>query len=159
MEGTYNRYIETPLGLIWIEASDRGLTKISFKEKIEGKQKSNEHVDAAAEQLMAFFMGERQEFMLTYDIIGTDFRMKVWNELQKIPYGSTISYKELAFRVGNPKAVRAVGGANNKNPLGIVIPCHRVIGADGSLVGYAEGIDKKKWLLDLENKHKKLELT
>lgn len=154
MEGIYNCYIETPLGLIRIEASDRGLTEISFKQSIEGKQMTNKHVDAAAEQLMAFFKGERQEFQLTYDIEGTDFRMRVWNELQKIPYGSTISYKELAVRVGNPKAVRAVGGANNKNPLGIVIPCHRVIGADGSLVGYAEGTDKKKWLLDLEDKHK-----
>ncbi len=154
MEGMYNRYIETPLGLMRIEASDRGLTEISFKQKIEGKQKTNKHVDSAAEQLMAFFKGERQEFHLTYDIEGTEFRMKVWNELQKIPYGSTISYKELAVRVGNPKAVRAVGGANNKNPLGIVIPCHRVIGADGSLVGYAEGTDKKKWLLDLEDKNK-----
>ncbi|MBV1757311.1 MAG: methylated-DNA--[protein]-cysteine S-methyltransferase [Dethiosulfatibacter sp.] len=154
MEEMYNCYIETPLGLIRIEASDRGLTEISFKKEIEGKQKTNKHIDAAAEQLKEFFMGERQEFQLTYDIKGTDFRMKVWNELQKIPYGSTISYKELAVRVGNPKAVRAVGGANNKNPLGIVIPCHRVIGADGSLVGYAEGTDKKKWLLDLEKKHK-----
>ncbi|HBH11579.1 MAG: Methylated-DNA--protein-cysteine methyltransferase [Clostridiales bacterium 38_11] len=151
----YNRYIETPLGLIRIKASDRGLTEISFRQKNEEEQRFNKHVDVAAKQLMEYFAGLRQEFQLTYDIIGTDFRMKVWHELQKISYGSTISYKELAIRVGNPKAVRAVGGANHWNPLGIVIPCHRVIGADGSLVGYAEGIDKKKWLLDLENRNTK----
>lgn len=159
MEGVYNCYIESPLGLVRLDASEFGLTGISFKQKVESKPNFNNHIDDAAKQLIEYFAGERQEFQLTYDIIGTDFRIKVWQELQKIPYGSTISYKELAARIGNPKAVRAVGGANNRNPLGIVIPCHRVIGADGSLVGYAEGTDKKKWLLDLENKHKKLVLT
>jgi methylated-DNA-[protein]-cysteine S-methyltransferase len=154
MEEMYNSYIKTPLGLVWIDASDSGLTGISFKQRAECKPKHNIHTDNASKQLMEYFAGERQAFNLTYDISGTDFRMRVWQELQKIPYGSTISYKELAVRVGNPKAVRAVGGANNKNPLGIVIPCHRVIGADGGLVGYGEGLDKKKWLLDLENRYK-----
>ncbi|HAE42650.1 MAG TPA: cysteine methyltransferase [Clostridiales bacterium] len=150
----YTNYIETPIGRVWIEASDLGLTAITFRQRIEEELIFNKHTNEAAKQLTEYFEGNRKTFHLTYDINGTEFRMKVWRELIKIPYGTTISYKELANRVGNPKAIRATGGANNKNPLGIVIPCHRVIGADGSLVGYGEGLDKKKWLLDLESQYK-----
>lgn len=150
----YTNFIETPIGRVWIEASDLGLTSITFRQRTEEGLIFNEHTDEAAKQLTEYFAGNRKTFQLSYDIKGTEFRMEVWHELIKIPYGTTISYKELANRVGNPKAIRAVGGANNKNPLGIVIPCHRVIGADGSLVGYGEGLEKKKWLLDWESRHK-----
>ncbi len=92
------------------------------------------------------------EFDLDISLIGTEFQRKIWNELLKIPYGKSITYKELAIRIGNEKATRAVGNANGKNPLSIIIPCHRVIGSNGLLVGYGGGLERKKWLLEFENK-------
>ena len=100
-----------------------------------------------ARQLIAYFAGELMEFDLPLRAVGTPFRMRVWAELQQIPYGQAISYGELARRIGNPQASRAVGGANHHNPISILIPCHRVIGADGSLTGYGGGLDMKQWLL------------
>lgn len=104
----------------------------------------------AARQLEEYFQRKRKEFDLPFQVEGTDFQKRVWEALRSIPYGETISYKELARRVGSPKAYRAVGGANNRNPIMIVIPCHRVIGADGSLVGFGGGLDMKEKLLALE---------
>ncbi len=104
-------------------------------------------------QLKEYFDGTRKEFDIPYELVGTEFQKKVWKELLKIPYGETISYKELAIRIGNERAQRAVGGANNKNKLAIIVPCHRVIGSNGSLVGYASGVDVKKMLLELEKSH------
>lgn len=101
-------------------------------------------------QLMEYLEGKRTFFTLPFSIKGTDFQKKVWLELLNIPYGSTASYKEIAERIGSPKACRAVGMANNKNPVSIVIPCHRVIGSNGDLVGYGGGLDRKKKLLELE---------
>ena len=101
----------------------------------------------AARQLTAYFDGTLTEFDLPIHLEGTAFRMLCWQVLQTIPYGETISYGEQAKRIGNPKAVRAVGGANHHNPISIVVPCHRVIGADGTLTGYGGGIDRKAWLL------------
>jgi methylated-DNA-[protein]-cysteine S-methyltransferase len=106
--------------------------------------------DAAREQLDAYFAGDRQEFDLPLALHGTEFQLRVWEELARIPFAETISYKELAQRLGDPKLVRAVGLANGRNPVSIVIPCHRVIGADGTLVGYGGGLDRKRWLLDHE---------
>jgi methylated-DNA-[protein]-cysteine S-methyltransferase len=103
-----------------------------------------------SEQLEAYFAGDREDFDLALAPHGTPFQQRVWEELTRIPYGETISYSELAWRLGQPKAVRAVGLANGRNPISIVIPCHRVIGADGSLVGYGGGLERKKWLLEHE---------
>ena len=113
----------------------------------------NQSVSALQEctsQLKAYFAGELQDFTLPVKIGGTPFQQTVWKTLLTIPYGETIPYKELAVRIGNPKAIRAVGGANNKNPISIILPCHRVIGSDGKLVGYGGGLDAKKFLLNLE---------
>jgi len=107
-------------------------------------------IDKAAAQLEEYFDGERREFDLPLNPSGTPFQMAVWKELLAIPYGETRSYKQIAQNIGNPKALRAVGMANNRNPISIIIPCHRVIGSDGSLVGYGGGLDMKQKLLDLE---------
>lgn len=101
-------------------------------------------------QLGEYFAGTRKSFTLTHEPVGTDFQLQSWKALQKIPYGETRSYKEEAILAWNPKAVRAIGWANNKNPIVIIIPCHRVIGASGDLIGYGWGLERKKWLLDLE---------
>lgn len=107
-------------------------------------------IKKAYKQLIEYFNGQRTYFNLPLNPKGTEFQKKVWNALLKIPYGSTCSYKDIAVMIGNEKASRAVGGANNKNPIFIVIPCHRVIGANGDLVGYGSGLDLKRKLLDLE---------
>lgn len=109
--------------------------------------------DLVYHQLCEYFNGERKNFTFKYQLIGTEFQKKVWHALTKIPYGKTCSYKDIALYIGNPKACRAVGLANNKNPLTIVVPCHRVIGANGSLTGYFGGLDMKKQLLELEQKY------
>lgn len=106
--------------------------------------------DLVHAQIMEYFAGKRRSFRFPYELRGTDFQKKVWHALCDIPYGETRTYKEIAIAVGNPKACRAVGMANNKNPIGIAVPCHRVIGANGKLVGYAGGLDMKEALLRLE---------
>ena len=103
------------------------------------------------QQLDEYFSGKRKNFSIPLDLRGTDFQMKVWNALQIIPYGKTVSYGQLAAITGNPKASRAVGMANNRNPVPVIVPCHRVIGSDGSLTGYAGGLELKKQLLELES--------
>ncbi len=103
-------------------------------------------------QLQAYFCGELKEFDVPLAMEGTVFQLRVWNELRKIPYGETISYAQLAERIGNPQAVRAVGLANGSNPIPIIVPCHRVIGSDGSLTGFGGGLSTKKKLLELESK-------
>ena len=146
-------YYNSSLGKIKIEEKDNCIVGISFvsNNDIIDEEIENNTITRCKIQLDEYFNGNRTDFDLEIKFLqGTDFQKKVWNELRKIPYGETISYKELAERIGNPKACRAVGGANNKNPLGIIVPCHRVIGANGKMVGYAEGIDKKEFLLKLE---------
>lgn len=137
-----------------------GLLKIGYKrdslvllKKIDGTSdcgKKKEFTDLVYEEVMEYLDGKRKTFDIKYEINGTEFQKKVWKEFTKIPYGETRTYKEIAVAVGNPKASRAVGMANNKNPIAIIVPCHRVIGSDGKLVGYAGGLDMKKFLLDLE---------
>lgn len=154
-------YYDSPLGKIKIEEQDSYIVGINF---VNGKDLINKEINIEKEnniiakckvQLDEYFKGNRKEFDLEIKFIkGTEFQKNVWSELRKIPYGETISYKTLAERIGNPKACRAVGGANNKNPIGIIVPCHRVIGANGKMIGYAEGVDKKEFLLVLEYENK-----
>lgn len=132
--------------------TDTAIRYVLFTDE-KGSGTPSELSELAASQLTEYFNGKRKAFDLPLEIIGTDFRKKVWTALSEIPYGETRSYKDIAERIGIPKACRAVGGANNKNPISIIIPCHRVVGADGSLVGYGGGLDKKVMLLELERKN------
>src|SRR5205823_1645900 len=108
---------------------------------------------AARQQLLAYLAGELTRFALAYRLTGTAFQRACWTALEAIPYGETRTYRDIAVAIGRPTAVRAVGMANGHNPLGVIVPCHRVIGADGSLTGYGGGIDRKRYLLELENRH------
>lgn len=154
MREQYDTY-ETPVGRIWITASQEGITNISTDgselEK-EREQKENGMIRNAALQLQEYFEGTRTEFSIPLDLKGTAFQRKVWAALCEIPYGETRSYGEIAKSIGNPKAARAVGMANHNNPIVIVVPCHRVIGADGGLTGYGGGMEMKRYLLELEKK-------
>ena len=115
----------------------------------------SEEISRCKIQLEEYFQGERKDFDINIKYsVGTEFQRKVWDKLKEISYGETVSYKHIAKEIGNEKASRAVGGANNKNPLGIIVPCHRVIGSNSKLVGYAGGLDKKQYLLELESKYK-----
>lgn len=140
---------ETDIGRLFIEADEECITKISFFE-IKGDRCETFLIKNAHSQIMDYFQGRRKKFDFPLRLEGTDFQKSVWQELMKIPYGKTASYLDIAKAVGNPKACRAVGMANNKNNIAIVIPCHRVIGSGGKLVGYAGGLDVKQKLLDLE---------
>ena len=146
----YQAYYQSPLGHILIKASDSAITYLVFSEPAEPENK-NVVIETCFRELDAYFAGKLKEFSVSLTVSGTDFRLKVWEALRHIPYGTVISYKNLAENTGNPKAVRAVGGANHHNPISIIIPCHRVIGADGSLTGYGGGPDMKERLLLLEN--------
>ena len=147
-------YYETALGTIGIAETGDKITHLFFEgEKFPEKEYEKKETPVLAEagkQLKEYFSGERKEFDLPLAPVGTEFMLRVWKALQAIPYGETRSYKEIAAMAGNSKACRAVGMANNRNPIAIVIPCHRVIGANGDLVGYGGGLDKKIFLLDLE---------
>lgn len=144
--------INTPLGLTEIQGDENGISKIYIRdENVEITSKIPSKLKEAVLQLQEYFEGKRTHFTFLLHPSGTEFQKKVWQELLKIPFGKTCSYIELAKKLGDVKAIRAVASANGKNPLWIVIPCHRVIGADGSLTGYAGGLWRKKWLLEHEN--------
>ena len=146
-------FYETPVGKLCIGEEDGVIVRTTWsKIPTEYILKETKLILQCKMQLDEYFRGERKTFDLPLAPKGTDFQKKVWNALQEIPYGETRTYGEIAAAVGNPKAARAVGMANHKNPIGIIIPCHRVVGADGKLVGYAGGMDKKEWLLQLERK-------
>ena len=158
----YYSWFESPVGNLLLVGSRTGLKLLSFgvgkqarRFDPEWQADSSAFVEAV-EQLQSYFAGERTNFDVPLLLEGTDFQKKVWTTLQKIPYGETISYKDLAEAVGNPKAVRAVGAANGANPIPIIIPCHRVIGNDGSLTGFGGGLPLKKQLLELESRQMKL---
>jgi methylated-DNA-[protein]-cysteine S-methyltransferase len=139
-----------------IAEENGAICRVLFGEKYkpDGFEKQESPlIKEAAKQLDEYFNKKRKNFNLPLILNGTDFQKKIWNALQNIPYGKTCSYGELAAITGNPKACRAVGMANNRNPIAIIIPCHRVIGHDGSLTGYAGGLDLKRELLELENKN------
>lgn len=147
-------YLESPVGIVRIVVSNTALTDVIFvEEKTNDTTEETPLLVEAKQQLLAYFNGEIQVFTVPIEPVGTDFQKRVWNELLKIPYGKTISYLELAKRLGDEKVIRAAASANGKNPIGVIIPCHRVIGNDGKLVGYAGGLHRKRWLLALENKH------
>ena len=140
------------MGSVTFAEEDGALLVISTHRSVEGIYQETTLIKEAYQQLREYLKGERWEFNLPLKLLGTDFQKRVWKALCEIPYGETRSYKQIAEAIGNPKAVRAVGMANHRNPLLIVVPCHRVIGVDGKLVGYAAGIDKKAFLLQLEAK-------
>ncbi|WP_298845340.1 methylated-DNA--[protein]-cysteine S-methyltransferase [Clostridium sp.] len=148
-------YYETIIGKIGIIENGMAITQMNFAEKMPKGINISETVllKQANKQLQEYFSGIREIFDLPLAPIGTDFQQKVWRALREIPYGKTNSYKEIAESIGNIKATRAVGMANNKNPILILIPCHRVIGANGKLVGYAGGLDVKAKLLKLEKQN------
>lgn len=145
-------YVKTPVGGICIEEEGGAITSLYICR--DPMKLSEECPDAllreAKKQLQEYFAGDRRKFTLPLRPAGTPFQQKVWDALRRIPYGETCSYGEIAVQIGNPKACRAVGGANNKNPIMILIPCHRVVGADGSLVGFGGGLPVKEFLLALE---------
>ncbi len=151
--------LDTPMGEIVLTFTLKGLTALDFGDgdgeaslaTEEAPASLDPMIDAVVKELYAFFDGRPTDFAdLALDLQGTPFQKRVWQELQRIPRGRTISYKELAERAGSPKACRAAGQANGRNPIPIIIPCHRVIAADGSLGGYSSGLDKKRWLLEHE---------
>jgi methylated-DNA-[protein]-cysteine S-methyltransferase len=154
MENIY--YYNTEIGRIGIIENGKAVTHLLWNEELppyECREQETELTKAAAKELVEYLKGKKKQFSIPLEPSGTDFRKKVWNALIKIPYGSTMSYMQIASVVGSPKACRAVGSANHHNPIPIFIPCHRVIGANGSLTGFGGGIDLKKKLLDLEKEN------
>jgi methylated-DNA-[protein]-cysteine S-methyltransferase len=151
MNPMHRAFLKTPIGHLEVTGSEKGINSLYF---LNFKVKP-QHIPACLrtciDQLDEYFHGSRVEFDIKLDLDGSPFQLKVWNELLKIPYGQTISYLELARRTGNVKAFRAVGGANGNNPVSIIVPCHRVIGSNGRLVGYRGGLKRKKWLLEHEH--------
>jgi AraC family transcriptional regulator, regulatory protein of adaptative response / methylated-DNA-[protein]-cysteine methyltransferase len=164
----YITEIDTPIGLIEAGASGKGIVFIKFGDESGsfGKtgerakypydkisRETNDHLSTLKREMKGYFDGSLREFRVALDINGTEFQRRVWNNLVSIPYGRTISYLKLAENMGNTKTIRAIAGANAVNRIPIIIPCHRVIGEDGSLTGYAGGLWRKEWLLDHERKH------
>jgi methylated-DNA-[protein]-cysteine S-methyltransferase len=152
-------YLETPIGRLLLAADESGLRYVEFDLARQGSrigrdwQRSRRHLGDVIEQLDAYFGGTLHAFDLALAADGTGFRKTVWDELVRIPYGETISYGELARRIGDPQSSRAVGAANGANPLPIIVPCHRVIGANGKLTGFGGGLPTKQWLLQHERRH------
>jgi len=145
-------YIKSPLGITEIIGDEKGIAVISVLDsEKEITTQIPEVLKVAVAELQDYFTGKRNDFTFKLNPKGTEFQQKVWQELLNIPFGKTMSYLELSKRLGDVKAIRAVASANGKNPLWIVVPCHRVIGTDGSLTGYAGGLWRKKWLLEHEN--------
>ena len=138
---------------LYLVATETHLINIQFTQPQKALLQTTELLSMTTIQLDEYFHGKRTTFSLPFKLTGTPFQLAVWKELQNIPYGQTTSYKEIAQKINKPKAYRAVGMANNKNPLPIIIPCHRVIGSNGKLIGYAGGLKLKNYLLELEKSH------
>ncbi|AEG48734.1 methylated-DNA/protein-cysteine methyltransferase [Sphingobium chlorophenolicum L-1] len=159
MNYTY-RTMASPVGELTLLASERGLAAVLWEDddpgrvRLEPRVKGGHHplLDAAGRQLCEYFAGQRQAFDLPLDFKGTDFQKRVWAALLTIPYGETRSYADIARQIGKPSACRAVGAANGRNPISIVAPCHRVVGANGALTGFAGGLNAKRYLLELEGR-------
>jgi len=145
----YIDYYQSPIGTIEIRASDLGISSLSFR-PVSQIVKSNHLIEKTIRQLKEYFNSKRTEFDIPLDMPGTDFQKQVWHKLQAVPFGQTCSYLDIAESLNNSNAVRAVGAANGRNPVSIIVPCHRVIGSDGKLTGYAGGLDRKQWLLEHE---------
>ncbi|MRZ78878.1 methylated-DNA--[protein]-cysteine S-methyltransferase [Paeniclostridium sordellii] len=151
----YYYYYDSPIGILEIGTTEDELISILY---VDEKRKNTEQPKILKEtikQIQEYFNGTRKEFDIKFKLKGTEFQEKVWNALTDIPYGDTVSYKYIATKIGNEKAVRAVGNTNGRNIINIVVPCHRVIGANKSLTGYGGGLDKKSWLLKHEEKFSK----
>jgi methylated-DNA-[protein]-cysteine S-methyltransferase len=151
-------YLASPLGKLLLTSDGEGLTGIQFPRHQPSPlpahwRRDPQRLDEVCRQLRAYFAGELRDFDLSLAMGGSPFERRVWSALRRVPYGKTVSYGQIAAGIGQPKACRAVGLANGKNPIPIVVPCHRVIGADGSLAGYGGGLDTKRWLLELEGVH------
>ncbi|MFT5248928.1 MAG: methylated-DNA-[protein]-cysteine S-methyltransferase [bacterium] len=145
-------YLHTPIGSLEIKCTKEGLTSVHFlNSEEETTTKIPTTLQKTVEQLQEYFLGTRTEFNLKLNPEGTEFQKKVWQKSQEIPFSKTVSYQTIANRLGDPKVIRAAASANGKNPISIIIPCHRVIGKDGSLTGYAGGLHRKKWLLKHES--------
>ena len=148
-------YYDSPIGMIELQSSNDYIISLNFVEEKLYDEENSKVLLEAQKQLDEYFCGNRKEFDLPVKLAGTDFQKKVWQELKNIQYGEVASYKDIAVKINNPKGCRAVGNANNKNKIGIVLPCHRVVGSNGKLVGYAGGVWRKEWLLNHEKKYKK----
>jgi methylated-DNA-[protein]-cysteine S-methyltransferase len=155
METLQFRTMDSPVGLLTLAGKDGRLMHLrmvdqTYEPSHDGWEPDKRAVPEAVDQLAAYFAGELTDFELSLDLIGTEFQRRVWEALRTIPYGGTRSYGEIARQIGAPGAFRAVGLANGHNPIGIIVPCHRVIGSNGSLTGYGGGLDRKRALLELE---------
>ena len=146
---TYVSYLQSPIGFLRILSNGSAITEIKYTD-FDGPEDPDVHTESAKTQLREYFQGQRSVFHLDLQPEGTDFEQKVWNALLEIPLGKTSTYGTIARNLGDKKASQAVGKANGKNPVAIVIPCHRVVGSDNKLTGYAGGTDKKEWLLKHE---------
>jgi len=151
-------FIESPLGITKIVGDENGISEISVLSEGKKTAKIPKNLQQCVSQLREYFDGQRQQFNFKINPQGTEFQQKVWQELLNIPFGKTMSYLDLSKKLGDVKAIRAVASANGRNPLWIVVPCHRVIGTDGSLTGYAGGLWRKKWLLEHESPAKQQSL-
>lgn len=151
-------YLQTPIGIAEFKGDENGLASITVLDDKKPIGTIPAALEEAVRQLQEYFDGGRTEFTFKLNPSGTDFQKKVWDALLEIPFGKTISYLDLSKRLGDVKAIRAVASANGKNPLWIVVPCHRVIGTNGDLTGYAGGLHRKKWLLEHESPAKQTAL-
>ena len=151
--------VTAPFGVVTVVVSDLGVRYVTFANDAHPKSfagmnivtgKSQPILDSVDEQLREYFAGTRRSFDVPLDLHGTEFQVEAWQSLARVPYGKTASYAQQAASIGRPKAVRAIGGANGRNPVAIVLPCHRIVGSDGSLTGFGGGIEVKKWLLTHE---------
>lgn len=147
----FSKYINSPIGYLHVQSNDCAVTAISFSnEKKENSSPCPEILNQATKQLYEYFNGSRNEFQLPLNPEGTEFQKMIWNYIQEVGYGQTSSYLNIAIKSGSKTNTRAVGMANGKNPIPIIIPCHRIVGSNGKLTGYAGGLDKKRWLLHHE---------
>ena len=151
MNSYFISYIETPIGTLEIKADENSIVSVLFLDNpTQEIENTNDIIEICKTQLLEYFAANRKEFDMPLNFSGTDFQNKVWRQLQTISFGKTISYLQMAKNLGDPKCIRAAGTANGKNPFAIVVPCHRVIGSNGDLVGYAGGLWRKQWLLEHE---------
>jgi len=154
MSELYYTHYESPVGLLQIGGTDNYITELTFLDNkdqiLHGEPGISDTIHQCTEQLIEYFAGRRKNFNIPVHQEGTDFQKRVWSELMEIPFGKTISYLDMAKRLGDPKCIRAAASSNGKNHIAIIVPCHRVIGSDKSLVGYGGGMWRKKWLLQHE---------
>jgi O-6-methylguanine DNA methyltransferase len=157
METWHYARTESPAGPLFLAASAKGLVRLEFETRVQkfdskklSLQESREALAPYIRELREYFSGQRRAFSVPLDLRGTEFQLQCWHALLDIPYGETRTYRDIAVRIGHPHAFRAVGMANNRNPIAIIVPCHRVIASDGTLCGYGGGLDLKRKLLELE---------